>query len=170
MRKLLVIVGFAAIAAISAGCMSDDSEQSARRPAAMAVREPASFGAVRLSLGDSETTWRSYTWGVSADVVVQKTVDEVGQEMSTLSAGQVEPGTVTLERGLTVDSPQFVELFRKGPLSFRGATLTLLASDGSTVGTYTLSAGVVADLKHRSSEALVLETLTLRFGSAAFQM
>ncbi len=170
MRKVVLVLGLMILAAIPAGCMSDDGEQSARRPAAMAVREPASFGAVRLSLGGVDTTWRSYSWGVSADVVEQKAADESGGTMYTLTAGATNPGRVALERGLTSESPQLVELFRRGPLAFGSATLELIATDATTVGTYTLSGGVVADLKHRSSEAIVLETLTLRFGSSSFQM
>jgi hypothetical protein len=169
MRKALTLLGALAVGLTASGCMSDDSE-STRRPAAMEVREASALGSVQLSLGQSETSWRSYSWGTNVDVLEQKSTSPEGQAIVTLVAGPVRAGTMVLERGLVQDSQAIAALFSNGPTNFQAATVTLHAADGSQIGTYALSGGVVADLKHRSEGTSLLETLTLRFGSASFQM
>jgi hypothetical protein len=171
MRKVFVVLVLAVGAAIPAGCMSGDSEQSARRTAAAGVQEPVGYAFARLSLEGLDMTWRSFSWGVSADVVESRAADAEGATVYRLNAGQTKPGTLTLERGVATDSSQLAQLFASGELAYASVTLTLYATDGSSaLGTYTLSSVVLADLKHRSSENVILETLTIRFAGSSFEM
>lgn len=161
----LVLVATPAV--IGVVVLSDGDD---RRLGAAGVTEPASVSHVRLSIGDTQTNWRSFSWGADLDVTEYRSAEETGDTLTRLVPGKSKLRALTLERGFTVggNTASFIQSLRGGE-RFKQATVHVIDSGGTPVATYELSGVFVASIEHELVPGNpFLERLSLRYEDVAF--
>ena len=131
---------------------------------------PASVSHVRLSIGETQTNWRSFSWGADLDVTEYRSAEETGDTLTRLVPGKSKLRAITLERGFTVggDTASLIQSLRGGE-RFKEATVQVLDSTASLIATYGLSGVLVASIDHELVAGNpFLERLSLRYEDVAF--